>query len=110
MLNVTPAGVDPTRVYFFSMNTSLEYAKKNIQIHGSATYAKEFGSVIIDGRTGVLRTQYNPDNDCTSELGVIEKRGVVYGFSLVQCPTHPQGYDELRRDIADSLKLFLKKE
>lgn len=104
-LIVTPKGTDPTIVHFFSTNVSLEKAK-NIQIYQSDIRNSEFSDVTIDGLEGVRRTDHYSNNNCTKELTVVEKGGIVYGSHIVQCPTHPQGYDQLRRDISNSLKLL----
>src|SRR3989344_5671073 len=105
-LTVTPAGMDPTRIHFFSTNASFDQAK-NIQIYGFTNIKNsEFGNAMIDGRAGTRRIDHYLNNDCTNELTVVEKSGVVYGFHIIQCPTHPQGYDQLRRDIANSLELL----
>jgi hypothetical protein len=105
-LTVTPTGMDPTRVHFFSTNASLNQAK-NIQIYGFTNVKNgEFDNATIDGRASMRRIDHYLTNDCTNELTVVEKSGVVYGFHIVQCPTHPQGYDQLRRDIANSLELL----
>lgn len=104
-LIVTPKGTDPTRVHFFSTNAPFEQAKK-IQIYQSEVSNSKFADDTIDGLKGVRRTDYNPYNDCTNELTVVEKNGVVYGSQIAQCPTHSQGYDQLRRDIAHSLKFL----
>ncbi len=105
-LTVTPTGMDPTRVHFFSTKASFDQAK-NIQIYGFTNIKNsEFGNAAIDGRAGTRRIDYNLNNDCTNELTVVEKSGVVYGFHIVQCPSHPEGYDQLRRDIANSIELL----
>lgn len=105
-LTVTPAGMDPTRVHFFSTNTSLDQAK-NIQIYGFTNVKNsEFTNATIDGRAGTRRIDHYLNNDCTNELTVVEKNEVIYGFHVVQCPTHSEGYDQLRKDIASSLKLL----
>lgn len=105
-LTVTPKGMDPTVVHFFTTSASLDKAK-NIQIYGfTQVKNSEFTNATIDGSAGTRRIDHYLNNDCTNELTVAEKGGVVYGFHIVQCPTHPQGYDQLRKDIADSLELL----
>lgn len=103
---VTPPGEDPTKVHFFSTTVSLEEAK-NLQIHHirpDHSYS-EFVDATIDGIGGIRRIDHNSTNDCTREMTIFEKNGVVYGSQITQCPTHPAGYDQLRRNIADSLRL-----
>jgi cytoskeletal protein RodZ len=105
-LIVTPSGMDPTRVHFFSTSASLEQAK-NIQIYEfSNIKSSEFSSSTIDDRAGTRRVDNYLYNDCTNELTVVEKSGTVYGFHVVQCPTHSEDYDQLRRDIASSIELL----
>lgn len=105
-LIVTPAGMDPTVVHFFTTNAPIGQAK-NIQIYGFTKIKNsEFLSATIDGRAGTRRVDHYLNNDCTNELTVAEKNGVVYGFHIAQCPTHSQGYDQLRKDIANSLELL----
>lgn len=105
-LIVTPAGVDPTRVHFFTTSASLDQAK-NIKIYGFAKIKNsEFTSATIDGRAGTRRIDNYLNNDCTNELTVVEKNGVVYGVHIGQCPTHWQDDDQLRKDIANSLELM----
>lgn len=105
-LTVTPASTDPTRVHFFTTSASLDQAK-DIQIYEfTKVKNSEFTSATIDGRSGTRRIDHYLNNDCTNELTVAEKNGVVYGFHIVQCPTHSQEYDQLRKDIADSLELL----
>jgi len=105
-MTVTPTGMDPTTVHFFTTSASLDQAK-NIQIYGFTNVKNsEFVNTTIDGRAGTRRIDHYLNNDCTNELSITEKNGVVYGFHVVQCPTHPQGYDQLRKDIADSLELL----
>jgi hypothetical protein len=105
-LTVAPKGMDPTVVHFFTTSASLDKAK-NIQIYGfTQVKNSEFTNATIDGRAGIRRIDHYLNNDCTNELIVAEKNGVVYGFHIVQCPTHPQGYDQLRKDIANSIKFL----
>lgn len=105
-LIVTPVGVDATSVHFFSTNVSLGQAK-SIQIYGLTNVkSSEFTNAMIDGLAGTRRIDHYLNNDCTNELVIIKKNTVVYGSHIVQCPTHPNGYDQLRRDIASSLKLL----
>lgn len=104
-LIVTPAEMDPTVVHFFTTNAPIDRAK-NIQIYEfSKIENSEFTSATIDGRAGTRRIDHNLYNDCTDEITVVEKNNVVYGYHITQCPTHPQGYDQVRRDIANSLEL-----
>ena len=105
-LTVTPTGMDPTRVHFFTTSASFDQAK-NIQIYGfKKVKNSEFTNATIDGRAGTRRIDRYINNDCTNELTITEKNGVVYGFHVVQCPTHSQGYDQTRKGIADSLELL----
>ncbi|MCF7856778.1 hypothetical protein K9N08_04555 [Candidatus Gracilibacteria bacterium] len=105
-LIVTPAGVDATRVHFFTTNVSPEEAK-NIKIYESLKLERsEFKSASIDGVSGMRRIDYLLHNDCTNELTVVQHEGKIFGINLVQCPTHPAGYDAIRREIADSVKLI----
>lgn len=105
-LVVTPTGVDPTRVHFFSTSASLDSAK-NIKIYGFTKVKNtEFNNTMINGNAGIRRVDHYLNNDCTAELTVVEKGGAVYGFHITQCPTHPQDYDQLRRDIVNSLELL----
>ena len=105
-LTVTPPGMDPTIVHFFTTTASLNQAK-NIQIYGfTQVKNSEFTTATIDGRAATRRIDHYLYNDCTNELTIAEKNGVVYGFHIIQCPTHPQGYDQLRKDIANSLELL----
>ncbi len=104
-LIVTPSGMDPTRVHFFSTAAPLDKAK-NIQIYPSEIKSSEFSDVAIDGYVGIRRIDHYSANECTNELTVVGKGGSVYGFHITQCPTHTPGYDQLRRDIANSLELL----
>ena len=105
-MTVTPTGMDPTKVHFFTTSASLDQAK-NIQIYGfTKVKNSEFVNTTIDGRAGTRRIDHYLNNDCTNELSIAEKNGVIYGFHVVQCLTHPQGYDQLRKDIADSFELL----
>ena len=105
-LIVTPVGMDPIRVHFFTTSASLDQAK-NIQIYGfTQVKNSEFTSATIDGHAGTRRIDHYLNNDCTNELTVAEINALVYGFHIVQCPTLPQGYDQLRKDIANSLELL----
>lgn len=104
-LTITPRGTDATVVFFFTTKVSLEQAK-NIQFYQSTISTSEFSEVIINGRNGVRRIDHYANNDCTNELTVVEKSGTIYGSHIVQCPTHPTGYDQLRKGIADSLKVL----
>jgi len=102
---VTPKGMDPTRVHFFSTNASLDQSK-NVQIYEfTKIKSSEFTNATIDGRAATRRIDHYLYNDCTNELTVVEESGVVYGSHVVQCPTHSEDYDQLRRDIANSFKL-----
>ena len=92
--------MDPTKVHFFTTNVPFDQAK-NIQIYGSKVKNSEFVSATIDGRAGTRRVDHYLNNDCTKELTVAEINGIVYGFHIVQCPTHPQGYDQLRKQLAE---------
>lgn len=104
-LVITPAGRDPTEVHFFSSYESFDTVK-NIQIYGETNIKySEFQDITIDGYPGLRRVDYYLYNDCSNETTIVEKKSVVYGSAIVQCPTHPQGYDKLRRDIVDSLSL-----
>lgn len=104
-LIITPAGVDPTRVHFFTADTSIEQAK-NIKIYEFTKIKNsEFNNVTINNYPGIRRIDHYLNNDCTNEITVIEKNNLVYGFHIAQCPTHPQGYDQIRRDIANSLRI-----
>lgn len=103
---ITPVGTDSTRVHFFSTNTSIDKVK-NIQIYGSANVRNsEFTNINLGGYSGIKRIDHNSYNECTNELMVINKNGTIYGYNIVQCPTHPEGYDQIRKDIANSLKFL----
>ena len=102
---VTPAGRDPTRIHFFSTSMSLDRGK-NIQIYGSEIRSSEFVDVTIDGYMGIRRIDHYQNNNCTNELTVVEENGTLYGFHIVQCPSHPQGHDQLRRDVTDSFEFL----
>jgi hypothetical protein len=104
-LAVTPKGTDPTIVHFFTANVSLEQAK-NIQFYRSDISNSEFVDAMIDSLKGIRRIDHFSSNECTNELTVVEKEGKIYGLHIVQCPTHPTGYDQLRRDIATSLVIL----
>ncbi|MDD4628320.1 MAG: hypothetical protein PHE68_02905 [Candidatus Peribacteraceae bacterium] len=100
---VTPKGMDPTSIHFFSTNESFERTKK-IQIYQSSVSSSEFLNTTIDNHKAIKRIDHYANNNCTNELTFIESNGMVYGTHIVQCPTHPQGYDQLRREVASSLK------
>lgn len=105
-LIVTPAGGDVTRVHFFSTDATLDQAR-DIQIYGSTSIgSSEFVDVTIDGAPATRRIDHYLNNDCTNELTVVEKSGTVYGFHVVQCPTHSESYDQLIIDIINSLRLL----
>jgi hypothetical protein len=104
-LVVTPKGMDSTVVHFFTTDVSLEQAK-NIQFYQSDISNSEFVDATIDGLKGIRRIDHHSYNDCTNELTVAETNGIVYGSHIVQCPTHPAGYDQLRKDIANSLEIL----
>lgn len=105
-LIVTPAGPYPTMVHFFSTDTSLEQAK-NIRIYSPENIERsEFTAGSIDDHTGISRIDYYLYNECTNQLTVADKGGTVYGFHIIQCPSHPEDYDQLRRNIANSLDLI----
>jgi hypothetical protein len=108
-LIVIPAGVDATRVHFFTTDAPLENAQ-NIKIYESLELEKsEFESAEIDGIAGVRRVDYLLRNDCTNEFTVVPRDDAVFGINLVQCPTHPEGYDATRRAIADSVEFISEK-
>lgn len=103
---VTPAGMDPTRVHFFSTDGSIDQAK-NIQIYGFTDIKNsEFSNITFGGYPGVKRIDYNSSNNCTNELTVVNRSGTTYGYHIVQCPTHSEGYDQIRKDIVNSFKFL----
>lgn len=105
-LVITPEGADPTKVHFFTTSAPIEKAK-NIQIYGFGNFEKsEFTEILINGYKGVRRVDHYSYNDCINEFTVFEKENIVYGSQIIQCPTHPEGYDQLRKDIANSLELL----
>lgn len=74
----TPAGMDPTRVHFFSSHESFNQMK-NVQILGEINIKKtEFYDTTVDGYKGLRRVDYNLNNTCTSETTIVEKDGIVY--------------------------------
>ncbi len=105
-LIVRPSGIDPTSVHFFTTSATLDQAK-NIQIYESISIkSSEFTNTTVGGYKAIRRIDHYLNNDCTNELVFISKNDLVYGYHIVQCPSHPQGYDQLRKDIANSLELL----
>ena len=96
---------DPTLVYFFSSEAAFEEVK-NIDLLSINTDKTEFREVTLGNLGATRRIDHFTNNDCTNELTFIVQSGVTYGSGIVQCPTHPAGYDQLRGDVANSLKLI----
>lgn len=103
-ISVYPDDVDATRVYFFTTQTPLNDAR-NITLLNLNTSQSEFKEVTINGYSGIQRTDLFTNNSCTRLVTLIERAGVVYGTDTVQCPTHPEGYDQIRTEVANSLKI-----
>ncbi len=105
-LIVRPSGIDPTSVHFFTTSATLDQAK-NIKIYGSTSIkSSEFVNTTIDGYSAIRRIDHYLNNDCTNELTFVDKNDLIYGYHIVQCPSHPQGYDQLRKDIVNSLEIL----
>jgi hypothetical protein len=105
---VTPTGIDATKVHFFSTNVSIDKAK-NIHFYTDLGIKNsEFRNITFDGYPGIKRIDYYSDNDCINELTAFSKGETVYGHHIVLCPTHPEGYDQIRKDIANSFSFIRK--
>ncbi len=104
-LIVTPLGVDATSVYFFTSYASFDEVK-NIHIYSSNIKSSSFYDTTVAGYKGVRRVDKYLNNDCIDETTVVEKAGVIYGYTMALCPTHPAGYDQIRKDIANSLSFL----
>ena len=103
---IEPSGVDPTRVHFFSTQSGIELAK-HIKIYSSANIEKsDFWNISIEGLRGIERVDYYRNNDCKNILRVVEESSVVYGSHRVECSTHSKGYDQLQRDVVNSLEII----
>src|SRR3989344_7665913 len=89
----------PTFVYFFSSEAAFEEVK-NIDLLSINTDKTEFREVTLGNLGATRRIDHFTNNDCTNELTFIVQNGVTYGSGIVQCPTHPAGYDQLRGDVA----------
>lgn len=104
-LIITPAGEDATRVHFFLSYESNDM--KNIKIVDNTSIKKtEYLDIIINGYSGVRRVDYFKNNSCTSETTTINKNGMTYGFAIQLCPSHAPGYDQIRKDIVNSMNFL----
>jgi len=103
---VTPIGIDSTRVHFFKSSKGLDQSKQIKLNQNSSTTNSEFNPKYLGDTYVLQRTDYYSNNECKDITNFIPKGQFVYGAYYITCPTHAEGYDKIRQDIAESIVIL----